>query len=83
MEKRIGFIGIIIEDRQENSPAVNKVLSQYGELILARVGLPRHGESQSAVITLVVEATPDEIGALTGKIGALPGVSVKSAFSKQ
>ena len=40
MNKRIGFVGIIVEDRLKSSPAVNQVLSEAGELILARVGLP-------------------------------------------
>lgn len=83
MEKRIGYVGIIIEERRENSLAVNKVLSEYGDLITARVGIPRQGAAQNAVITLVVEATPDEIGAMTGRLGSLPGVSVKSALSKR
>ena len=61
--------------------AVNRVLSGHAELILARVGLPRRDKGVS-VITLVVEATTDELGELTGRLGALRGVSVKSALSK-
>ncbi len=81
MSKRIGFVGIIVEKRLQNSPAVNQVLSEAGELILARVGLP-HRNRGVAVITLVIEATTDELGGLTGRLGALPGVSVKSALAK-
>jgi putative iron-only hydrogenase system regulator len=81
MEKRIGFVGIIVEHREQNSPQVNRVLSEAGELILARVGLPHRGRGV-AVITLVIEATTDELGLLTGRLGALPGVSVKSALAK-
>jgi len=81
MERRIGFVGLILE-RREAVETVNHVLSEHGELILARVGLPRRDKGVS-VITLVVEATTDELGMLTGKLGAIPGVSVKSALSKQ
>ncbi|NLF23107.1 MAG: CopG family transcriptional regulator [Lentisphaerae bacterium] len=81
MEKRIGFVGIIVEHREQNSPQVNHVLSEAGEMILARVGLPHRGRGV-AVITLVVEATTDELGLLTGRLGVLPGVSVKSALAK-
>ena len=81
MNERIGFVGIIVENREENSSAVNRILSEAGALILARVGVP-HRERKVAVITLVVEATTDELGALTGRLGALPGVSVKSALAK-
>ena len=81
MERRIGFVGIILESR-ESVDAVNHALSEHADLILARVGLPRR-EKKVSVITLVVEATTDELGALTGRLGAIAGVSVKSALAKQ
>ncbi|HOW28104.1 MAG TPA: CopG family transcriptional regulator [Elusimicrobiota bacterium] len=81
MEKRLGFVGIILEDRQKSAGAVNKVLSDFGESIIARVGLP-HIRGHHAVITLIVDATTDDIGALTGRLGGIPGISVKSACSK-
>ena len=80
--KRIGFVGIIIEDRLQSAPAVNAVISQYASLILARTGLP-HVNGNTAVITLVIEATTDEVGVLTGMLGAIPGVSVKSGLAKK
>ena len=81
MQKRLGFVGIILEDRKTNAPLVNKILSEYGESIVARMGLPYH-DRQCSVITVIVDATTDEIGALSGKLGAIPGVSVKSACAK-
>lgn len=81
MERRIGFVGIILESRG-SVDAVNHALSERAELILARMGLPRR-EKGISVITLVVEATTDELGELTGRLGKLCGVSVKSALSKQ
>ena len=81
MERRIGFVGIILEDR-ESVEAVNHVLSDHAERNLARVGLPCRDRGIS-VITLVVEATTDELGALTGRLGKIGGISVKSALSKQ
>ena len=81
MERRTGFVGIILENR-ESVDEVNHVLSEHAELIIARVGLPRR-EKGLSVITLVVEATTDELGALTGRLGRIDGVSVKSALSKQ
>jgi putative iron-only hydrogenase system regulator len=82
MAKRIGFVGILIEHRETTSPDVNRVLSEHGDLILARVGLPCRDRGVS-VITLVVDATTDEIGGLTGKLGQIQGVSVKSGLAKQ
>jgi len=81
MSKRVGFVGIILEDRKKAAHQVNDLLSEYGDIIVARVGLP-YRERQCSVITLVVDATTDELGALTGKLGALEGVSVKSALTK-
>ncbi len=80
-EKRIGFIGILIEDRKKSAARVNEILSSFGDEILARVGIP-HQKRGVNVITLVVESTTDELGSLTGRLGALEGVSVKSALSK-
>jgi len=81
MGRRIGFVGILLENR-ECAEAVNRVLSGHADIIEARMGLPRRGTGVS-VITLVVEATTDELGALTGQLGRIAGVSVKSALAKQ
>ncbi len=81
MKKRLGFIGIIIEERTRVAEAVNRILSEFGDLIIARTGVP-YKERHCSVITLIVDATTDEMGALTGKLGTIQGVSVKSALSK-
>ena len=82
MEKRIGIVGIIVGDRVHAVPEVNRILSEHADLILARVGLPCRAR-RVAVITLVVEATTDELGRLTGQLGLVAGVSVKSGLAKQ
>lgn len=81
MEKRLGFVGIIIEEREANAAAVNELLGQFGSIVVARMGVPYEKRSCSA-ITLIVDATTDELGVLAGKLGSLPGVSVKSMLSK-
>jgi len=82
MSKRVGFVGIIIEDRKKAAHAVNEILSEHAEIIVARVGVP-YRERGCSVITLIVDATTDELGALTGRLGALDGVTVKSGLTKQ
>ncbi len=82
MEKRLGFVGIIIEDRKKAAHEVNELLSEHGDIVVARVGMP-YKERKCCVITLIVDATTDELGSLTGKLGALDGVSVKSALTKK
>ena len=81
MEKRLGFIGLIIEDRSQNAANVNTLLSEFGDIILARTGVPCPERNCSA-ISLVIDASTDRLGSLTGKLGRIQGVSVKSMLSK-
>lgn len=80
MEKRIGTISIIIY-RREIAQQVNEVISQYSDFILARQGLPLPDKGLN-IITLIIETSSDKINALTGKIGRLKDVEVKSILSK-
>jgi putative iron-only hydrogenase system regulator len=82
MSRRVGFVGILVENREKGAEEVNKILSAYGEIIIARTGVP-YKQKKCCVITLVVDATTDELGAMTGKLGNVRGVSVKSALSKE
>lgn len=77
-EKRLGFIGIVVDCRN-CIEEVNRILSKYGKLIRGRIGVPDHKDG-TAVIGLIAEGSNDEIGALTGKLGNLPGIIVKSAL---
>lgn len=76
--RRIGVIGIVIEQR-EQAPRVNSILSSYGDVIVGRMGIP-YRERELAVISLIVDGSTNEIGALTGKLGQISGVQVKSAL---
>jgi putative iron-only hydrogenase system regulator len=77
MQKRIGIIGIIIQERDKAAAKVNTILSDHGQMIVGRMGLPFR-ERGISIIDLIIEATTDEVGALTGKLGMLDGVQVKS-----
>ncbi len=81
MEKRLGFVGVIIHNRKKAAPEVNGILTEFGDLIAGRMGIP-HLKRDFSVIVLIVNATTDEVGALTGKLGKIPGVSVKSGLCK-
>jgi putative iron-only hydrogenase system regulator len=80
MEKRIGTITILIKGKTA-VPLVNNLLSEYSSIILARQGLPLHNRNIS-VISLVIEGSIESISALTGKIGHLKDVEVKSILTK-
>ncbi|MDQ7032830.1 MAG: iron-only hydrogenase system regulator [Desulfonauticus sp.] len=79
MDKRMGVIAIIVKDRKAVSAKVNEILTEYGEIIIGRMGIP-YKEKNINIISLIVEATTDEIGSLTGKLGMLPQVEVKSTL---
>lgn len=81
MEKRLGFVGIIIDDRKKSAPSVNGILTEFGDEILARTGLP-HVRGECSVITLIVDISTDRLGAMTGRLGTIAGVTVKSALTK-
>jgi putative iron-only hydrogenase system regulator len=80
MEKRIGTITILIKGKL-SVPAVNELLSEYSDLILARQGLPLHHRNIN-VISLIIEGSTEVINALTGKIGRLKDVEVKSILTR-
>ncbi|TZE82617.1 TM1266 family iron-only hydrogenase system putative regulator [Calorimonas adulescens] len=81
METRIGVIGIVVDNREPVSSQLNNILSMYAHIIVGRMGIP-YRERGVSVISLIIDGTTDEIGALTGKLGNLPGVHVKTAITK-
>ena len=80
MEKRIGTVSILISDTSI-VPEVNRILSDFGTMIIARQGVPMHQHGFN-IITLIIECTTDELSSLTGKLGRLQGVEVKSMLAK-
>jgi putative iron-only hydrogenase system regulator len=79
MERRLGVVAILVYDLS-SVKELNSILSNYGEIIYGRMGLPLR-EKKVSVISLIVDGTTDEIGAMTGKIGKLKGISVKSMLT--
>lgn len=78
--KRIGVIGIVIDSPDKIADKVNHYIGQHSSIIVGRMGIP-YKKRDISVISLIVEGTTDEIGALTGKLGKLEGVTVKSALT--
>lgn len=80
---RMGFVGIVVENRtQTNMEAVNRILSEYGDMIQGRIGIPDQ-QTCAAVIGLIIQGNTDRVGALTGKLGSIAGVQVKSAMTNK
>jgi len=80
--KRVGFVGIIVKDRKRNASKVNEILSEFGDIMVGRIGLP-YRERGVSVIAVIVDGSTDDIGSFTGKLGMLEGITVKSALAKQ
>lgn len=81
MERWIGVIGIVVENRKEVLDKFNKILSDYGDIIVGRMGI-LYKERGFCVILFIVDGIIDEIGVFIGKFGSLSGVKVKSVFIK-
>lgn len=79
METRVAIIAIIVKNRETVSQ-LNEILHTYGDYIIGRMGLP-YSPKKVSIISVAVDAPQDIISALSGKIGALSGVSVKTAYA--
>lgn len=79
MESRVAVIGIIIEN-SDCVDRVNALLHDYSRYILGRMGIP-YREKGINIISIAIDAPQDTISTLSGKIGRLPGVSAKTAYS--
>ena len=79
---RIAVIGIVIEKDRSAATKVNELLSLYGDYIIGRMGVPDH-KDEVFVISVIIKATNEIISALTGKLGKIESVIVKSAITSK
>jgi putative iron-only hydrogenase system regulator len=80
MDTRIALIGIVVENK-DAIERLNAILHEYGEYIVGRMGIP-YPKRHISVISIVVDAPNDIISALSGKLGMLPQVNIKTVYSK-
>ncbi len=81
MEKRIAVVGIIIENT-DSVEKLNSILHEYGEYIIGRMGLP-YRERNINIVSVAVDASQSVISTMTGRIGNVEGLSVKTAYSNK
>lgn len=79
METRVAVISIIVA-KEEAVERLNAILHGYAKYIIGRMGLPYRAKDVN-IICVAVDAPNDAISALSGKLGSLAGVSVKTAYS--
>ena len=79
METRVAVMSVIVENG-DMVERLNAILHEYGEFIIGRMGIP-YRKRKVNIIAIALDAPQNTISALSGKIGALPGISVKTAYS--
>lgn len=79
-QSRIALIGIIVED-MEATDRLNRVLHDYGSYIVGRMGIP-YRQRGICIISVAIDAPADVISSLSGKLGMIRGISVKSLYAK-
>ena len=80
MDNRVALIGIMVEN-PDSIETMNRILHEYGQYIIGRMGLP-YRERGLSIISIVLDAPMNQISSLSGKIGMLAGVTAKTVYSK-
>lgn len=80
MDTRIAVLAIIVDSEKGSVQELNRLLSQYGQYIVGRMGIP-YREKGVNIISVAMDAPADEINTLSGKLGRLSGISVKTAYA--
>ena len=79
METRVAVMSILVEN-SDSVETLNALLHEYSDYIIGRMGIP-YRKRKVNIISIALDAPQNTISALSGKIGKLPGVSVKTAYS--
>lgn len=79
METRVAVMSVIVEE-PDSVERLNGILHEFGQWIIGRMGIPYRKRGVS-IISIALDAPQNTISSLAGKIGSLPGVSVKTAYS--
>lgn len=79
MATRVAVMSIIVE-KADSVEALNQILHENGQYIIGRMGIP-YRQKKISIISIALDAPQNTISAMSGKIGNLPGVSVKTAYS--
>ena len=79
METRVAILSIIVSD-MEQTTKLNEYLHEAAPYVIDRMGIP-YQKCRISIISVAVDAPQEKISALSGKIGKLPGISAKTAYS--
>ncbi len=80
MDRRIALVGIIVTD-DSSVERLNRILHDFGEYIIGRMGIP-YKQEQMNIISIAMDADINVINSLSGKLGMLKGISTKTVYVK-
>lgn len=78
MPQRWAFVGIVVEDRHESALAIQELLTEYGDAVLGRLGVPLPEIGVSA-IGLILDGSRAHADVLTDKLRELSGVHISAS----
>lgn len=79
---KIAVIGAVLDHPEAKQSRFNEILKDYKHIIRGRMGIP-FDDHNISVISITVLGSLDDINALTGKLGSIPGVTVKTSITKK
>jgi len=80
--KRVAVVGIVLDEPKDSNTKLNEIIAEYKDIVRGRMGIP-FIDAEISVISLTVVGTLDDINSLTGKLGNVAGISVKTSISKK
>ena len=79
MDTRVACITIIVQNT-ESVEKLNALLHEAGSYIIGRMGLPYQAKGMN-IISIAIDAPQDLTSEISGKIGRLDGVTVKTTYA--
>ena len=79
-DSRLAIIAIIVENKK-SVEKINELLHSCAPFIIGRMGMP-YPKKNVSIITVIVDAPQDIISTLSGKLGQIKDVSIKTTYSK-
>ncbi len=80
-DTRVAVISIIVEN-PDSAAQINEILHTAADVVIGRMGLP-YRQKNINIISVVIDAPQDTISNISGRLGRLSGVTVKTAYSKK
>lgn len=80
METRVALIGIVVSDK-DSVGRLNELLHENSDYIIGRMGIP-YEKAGVSIISVAIDAPVDVINSLSGRLGALKGITSKTVYSK-